>query len=451
MIKRWIAACMTILAVVLCIPVQNANALVFTPNCQVASEAAVLLNMDTGTIVYEKNADMKEMPAALTQIMTAVVVLETCQSISNERVTAKQVWFDAFADYEYQTDLRYANINAGDTLTVEDLLYAMLLTSSCEAAIMLANHFGNESEDAFVDLMNDKAAELGMTATRFTNATGLYSARQQTSAGDMMTLLQYAMKVPRFEAIACADSYTPSAAKTAGKEEQWAWEHSNIMMDKKSDYYCAGVRGIKTANLQAAGRSIACKASRDGNNYLLVCMNSPMYDETGANHFYHCEDAKNIIEWAFSHLSYQEVLKENVEIDEVSVANAKGNDYVIVVPNAGYSCIWSSTADINTIQQTIQLEQDIKAPVEKGQKLGTLTLKLSGETLAEIDLVAASSVERSFWKYNLSIIPGFFCSEEWKAVGISGFCCSALYIGLCIFFYARYRAERKKRPQPQKK
>lgn len=444
-----LAAAVTGLAVaVQCIVPHQAAALTFTPNTAIQSEAAVLYNMDVDSIVYEKNADMKEMPAALAQIMTAVVVLENCTNISGDTVTATTEMFSQFVEYEYQSDLRYAEINAGDTLTVEDLLYAMMLTSSCEASIMLATHFGEGTESNFVEKMNAKAEELGMSNTRFTNATGLYSARQVSTARDLMLLLKYAMTVPRFEAISCAQSYTPSGAASAGKTDKWSWKHSNTMSVSGTDYYCNGVRGIKTGNLQESGRCIACKASRDGNNYLLVCLKAPINDANGKSHFYHLEDAKNIINWAFMHLSYQTVVTDNQEMLELKVANADGDDYVILKPRSSYSCIWCDTADISSIQKIKTPDSEVvKAPVKAGDKLGTLTLKLSGETLAEIDLIASSSIERSFWKYNLAEIPGFFKSKYLRRSWIIALILSLIYIGICIFAAVRFRMERKKRPQ----
>lgn len=445
------AAMMSAVFAAQCVIPQKADALTFTPNTSVSSEAAVLYNLDVGATVYEKNADMKEMPAALTQIMTAVVVLENCADITTETVTANEDMFEQFSSYDYQSDLRYANIEAEDTLTVEDLLYAMMLTSSCEAAVMLATHFGSGNEQAFVEQMNAKAAALKMENTRFTNATGLYSARQVSTARDIMTLLNYAMNVPHFEAIACAQSYTPASAASLGKGDKWNWEHSNTMSNSSDKFYCNGVRGIKTGNLQEGGRCIACKASRDGNNYLLVCMHAPMYDKDEKTYFYHQEDAKNILEWAFMHLSYQTIVKDSTEMGERKVANAEGDNFVIARPAEGYSCIWCDTADVKSVQQIktwIYDDSDpIPAPVKVGDKLGTLTLKLSGETLAEIDLVAGTSVERSFWKYNLAEIPGFFRSKYLKKTWVWGLILSVLYIGICIYFAVRFRMERKKRAQ----
>lgn len=421
----------------------TASALVFTPTSTVYSEAAVLLNLDTDTICYEKNADKKEMPAMLTQILTAVVVLENCSDLSGTTITAKEGIFDAFADYENPNDLRYAGIEVGDSLTAEDLLYAMLLTSSCEAAVMLADHFGSGNQENFVKLMNDKAEALGMKDSRFSNATGLYAARQVATARDMMTLLKYAMELPRFEAIACAANYTPSSAAAQEKTEQWAWKHSNVMMESGSEYHCNGVRGIKTGNLQEGGRCIACKASRDGNNYLLVCMNAPMTDENGDSKFYHLTDAKGILDWAFTHLSYQEILSPNKELDEILVNNAKGADYVIVRPKTGYSCMWCDTADISSVQQVKGWEASTNAPVQAGDKLGVVTLKLSGETLAEIDVIAASTVERSFWKYNLAEIPGFLHSKHLHNMLLWAIILSLVYLGLCIFSALKYRAKHR--------
>ncbi|MCQ2434053.1 MAG: serine hydrolase [Oscillospiraceae bacterium] len=445
--KRILAVILTFATCILMLPPKNsASALVFTPNCTVSSEAAVLLNMDIGEIVYEKNADMKEMPAYLTQVMTAVIALESCPKISEETITGDAELFAPLANYENQGDLRYAEIDAGDTLTVEDLLYAMMLTSSVEASLMLANHFGG-SEDAFVEKMNEKASQLGMTSTRFTNATGLYSARQVTTARDMMKLLQYAMTVSQFETISCASNYTPATAESVGKQGDWAWEHSNPMSNSESEYYCAGVRGIKTGTLREGGRNICCKAARDGNNYLLVCLNAPLTDAEGNSNFFHLEDVKNIFEWAFAHLTYQKLLGDNDEIDEVQVANADGNDFVIVKPEQGFSCIWCDTADMDSIQQIVTLDENVQAPVKTGDKLGTISLKLSGETLAEVNLVAASSVERSLWKYNVSLIPGFFRSSALGKALKTALLLSILYVGACIFFFARYKTERKRRKQ----
>ncbi|MCQ2417369.1 MAG: serine hydrolase [Oscillospiraceae bacterium] len=438
-------AVMTAVTFVGQLPGLKAKALLFTPNNTVQSESAILMNMDIGEIVYEKSADLKKMPGSLAQIMTAVLVLENCDNISGEKITAKEDMFTVFEESEYREDLRYADIEAGDTLTVEELLYAMMLTSSCEAAYMLTDHFGKGSQDAFADMMNEKAEALGMTNTRFTNGTALYSARQLSTARDMMTLLSYAMTVPQFEVIACSSAFETQSKSSEEGGDVWEWQHSNLMVDESSDYYCNGVRGIKTSTSQEGGRSIACKGSRDGNNYLLICMGAPNQDMEGNNRFYHLEDAKNVFEWAFAHLTFQELISTNTQLDEVRVNNADGNDYVLLKPEKSFSCIWCDTTDLSSVQQITEWPDEVDAPVMAGDKIGKVTLKLSGETLAEIDVVAASNVERSAWRYNLSEIPGFFRSKYLKSSWVLAIVLSVVYIAACVFFAFRYHEERKKR------
>ena len=447
MLAGLLAAAAALMTIICCLPTEQAQALTFSPTCTVQSDSAILYNMDVGAVVYEKNADKKELPAALTQIMTAVLVLEECKDITAETITAEQEMYTDFKNYEFPSDLRYANIKAGDTLTVEDLLYAMMLTSSCEASTMLAIKFGSGSQNNFVEKMNKKAETLGMTNTRFTNATGLYSARQVATARDLMTLLTYAMAMPQFERIACANTYTPPSAEELGRTKDWSWEHTNLMAFSGNDYTCNGVRGIKTGVLDEGGRSIALKASRDGKNYLFIALNAPITDEKGKNKYYHLEDAKNVLEWAFQHLVFQDIQPQDTELGQITVNNAEGNDYVLLKPAKGFSCIWSDTFDPNTVQRIPNWPGSVDAPVQAGDKLGTLTLKYAGETLAELDVVAATSVRRSFWKYNLAEIPGFFRSKYLKATWMVAAVLTVLYIAGCIFFRVRYNKIKKARKE----
>ena len=442
-----IAVMTAVTVLVFSFPDMKAEALTFSPNTQVMSDAAILYNTDVDAVVYEKNADKKELPAELVQIMTAVIVLEECEDITNTKVTAEKDMYDEFKQYEFPSDLRYANIKAGDELSVEDLLYAMMLTSSCEASTMLAVKFGSGSQSNFVEKMNKKAETLGMTNTRFTNATGLYSARQVSTARDMLTLLKHAMSLPRFERIACAATYVPPTAESVGKTKNWTWEHSNLMMFPDNDYTTTGVTGIKTGTLDQGGRSIAVKSSRDGSNYLFISLNAPLNDAKGKSRFYHLEDAKSVLEWAFKHLGFKEILAQDMELGEITVNNAEGDGHVLLKPAKGFSCVWSDTFDPNTVQKIPDWPNQVDAPVQAGDVIGKLTLKYSGETLAVLDVVAATSARRSFWKYNLSEIPGFFKSKYLNATWIVATIVSVVYIILCIVFRVRYNKIKKARQE----
>ena len=133
----------------------NAGAINFTMSTQIKSESAILMNLDCDEIIYEKNADAKQMPGPLVNIMTAVVCIEECKDL-NEEVTIEEDLYSPLYVTDYPDDLRFADILDGDVLTYTDLLYAMMLKSSIEASTTIAYHIGGESITAFVDKMNER-------------------------------------------------------------------------------------------------------------------------------------------------------------------------------------------------------------------------------------------------------------------------------------------------------
>ena len=420
------------------------EAISFTPTFEVYSQSAYMINLDTKSVVYEKNADAQQMPASLVDIMTAIVVLESCQDTDSVTITADKKLYDEFDEYEYPDDLRYADIFDGDTLTVTDYLHALMLTSSCEAANILAYHFGNQNISAFVDKMNKKAQEIGAVNTFFTNPHGLYDPKQVTTAKDMAIITQYALTVARFEDIATTEEYEVNpVGYTTAHEDDWTWSHSNIIMSAASDYYVYGVKGIKTGNLQLGGRNIITMGSSDGIKYLLVLLNAPFYDSEGNSRYYHLEDACQLLEWVFDNFNYQVLLSDDEEIAEVKVENSDGNGYVLVKPKEELSTLWYNDIDATSIQKNIKLAENVKAPIKKGEKLGEIELKLSDEQIAVIDLVASTDVERSFIKFNLSMTKKFFSSIWFLIAIIVTIFISLIYLGLCIWAYtdAKHRAK----------
>ena len=143
----------------------TAKAVTFTPSFEIHSAGAMLINLDTKEVLCQKNADTQYMTGSLVQIMETVVVLENCSNLSMHITVDPALYTNI--ETEYPDDIRYADIKEGDTFTVEELLYAVMLTSSCEAATMLANQFGNGSIPNFVAMMNEKATEFGMYTNQF--------------------------------------------------------------------------------------------------------------------------------------------------------------------------------------------------------------------------------------------------------------------------------------------
>lgn len=439
-----LASLIMVLPFLSCLKTKAVN---FPLNSPITSESAVLINLDTNTVIHQKNADRKQMPGPLVNIMTAVVCIENFPDLSKE-ITIDESVYDYLYNIEYPDDLRFAEILDGDVLTMTDLLYAMMLTSSVEAAETIAYKVGDGNTSKFVEMMNDKAVELGLENTHFTNATGMYDPDQYTTANDMADLTMYALTLPYFETISTTFSYSPSVPNTKSHPNQaneWVWTHSNVMMDPEGDYAYSGAKGIKTANLDLAGRNIVTMASRDGNKYLAVLMKSPLNDSKGETTFYHITDAIGLFNWAFNHFSYQVILADTAEVGELPVELAEGNDYVLARPKEEFTLLWYDDIDISTISRdkVVWYKNSLQAPVAKGEPLGEVTLEYSGEELGTVEIVAVSNVERSTSKYNLYAAKMFRKSRWFNKALLVSFLLCAIYILMCIYSYIVFKSKAK--------
>lgn len=398
----------------------NADALNFVPPFDVYSEAVYLMNLDTGEVIYRKNENTQLVPASLTKIMTLVVILEDYKDkmseLRSKYATATSQSFDEL----YLTGCSNADIRIGESVSYMDLMYALILRSACEAANILAiDSYG--SLQGFINRMNELAEELGLESTHFSNTHGLFPTDNYTSAADMAKLTAYAIDTyPMFTEISCAASYEMEA--TSYHLEPRTISHTNYMMSPGNggENYYQYVRGIKTGTLDEAGRCLVSMASKDGYTYLLVTLNAPQKDSSGNNVFYNFIDHKNVYEWAFSNFSYTEILNKNEEITSVSVQYGDGADVVNLKTAEGFSQIWQTSVDISTIQRVITKRDNVVAPVQSGDVLGSVELRVAGETMAVIDLVAVKTIERDVLKEKLEIAKSFIGSKRFKlAIWIS--------------------------------
>lgn len=419
------------------------EAITFTPNFTVTSEAAVLINLDKDITLYEKNPTKKMYPASLTKIMTAMIVLDNVKDLDNTTFEAPLVVFDEL----YGQGASAVGFSRGEIATVSDLMYSMLMYSACESAGILAYNVGGESIPNFVSMMNEKAAEIGCTGTNFANPHGLYDDNQYTNVRDMALIAKYAVEnYPKLVEIACTTEYTMGA--TNYQEEGWAKiYHTNKMLSSGSDYYYQYARGIKTGTLDESGRNLVSMARKDGNNYLLCTMGAPLKDADGNNVNKQYEDHKNIYEWAFNNFSYEKILSTDKEITEIPVSLGQDKDHVLLVPEEEYSTLWPATLDVSNLKSEINTKDytdedgSIMAPVQKGQVLGTYTLSLSGETLCTVNLVAKDDVELSQLDYNIMKAKAFVGSFWFKLAAVI----AAVLIIAYIVIYAIAAKKRRRR------
>ena len=430
---RRITAALTVL-VLLLLPLRTYAE--YTPSFSLTSEGIYLVNTDSDTVIYSKNANERMAPASLTKVMTAIVILENVDDLDNVTATAEQWMFDEF----YGLNISNAGIVTGETLTMRQLPYCMLLQSANEAAVVAAYEVGNKSVDHFIDMMNETARRIGAVNTHFVNPHGLDDPDHYTTPCDMYLIARYASELPGFMNIVSTTVYYMEETNMVGART--LVNTNRLMSTTLSDgyYYYAPVNGIKTGTTPDAGYCVVTTASLNGMNYLCVCIGSPYYDENGQVNQYNGAflDTKALYQWAFSTFSVKELLSKGDPVDEIKLKLAWEKDYLLLVPERSFSALVPNDISADSVQRVIKLPEDgISAPVEKGQVIGSMKLILAGEQIGEVNLVASESVERSEWLFFLDELKTFFTSAPF-------WLCFGAFV-LALFSYIAYMIVRNRR------
>lgn len=381
----------------------------FTPeDVKLKSEAVYMENLDTENTIIDINSDTQYLPASLTKIMTCVLVLDAFKDdVESLKTTKASAGSEAFKELE-GTYASSAGIEKNEKLSYYDLLCALMIPSACEAANILAVNIGG-SLDGFVEMMNAKAGALGMKNTIYYNAHGLDldGNTNVTTCRDQAILCKYAINnYPIFTEITSKQNYTMSNGT--------AIVSTNSLLDETSDFYYGYVNGIKTGYYDEAGRCLASVATKNGYTYLIVSMKAPAQDKDGNDVMYNCQDHKNLYMWAFENLSYNVFIEENEEITEAKVSYGKGADFITLKPANEVSKIWLNSIDISKVERKITVEDDIIAPVYKGDTLGKLELIYEGETIGSVNLVATNDLERATVKAEAAVASKFFSSKQFR-------------------------------------
>ena len=426
------------LIIVMTIPSAAASAFEFTPTAgtdengnaiplNIYSESVYMINLDTGETLVDIDSERARVPASLTKVMTAVVLLEEFkdnpEGLKTTYVSAGSEAFDEL----YGTGASTADIQPYEEVSYYDLLAALLIPSSCEAANIIALNLADSISD-FCDLMNKKAEELKMTDTHFSNAHGLFADKNYTSCKDMAVLCEYALdNFPTFKEIVAMSSYQMEA--TDYHSEGTLISNTNYMLRSTSKYYYSYVKGIKTGTLDSAGRCLASYATYDGNTYLIVSMGAPLEkqeediakgeenpDSVYADDvvYYNLIDHINLYEWAFDTLVNTDFINTSSEVAEAEVEFGKNSNYVTLRPAEGYTRLWPTNISTDEVTHKITISGNIVAPIEEGDVLGKMELIYEGEVLTTIDLIATSSVELATFKAKLHVASAFFKSTEFK-------------------------------------
>ncbi|MDN5332385.1 MAG: hypothetical protein PWP45_1610 [Tepidanaerobacteraceae bacterium] len=352
--------------------------------------AGVLMDVKTGRVLYEKNAHLKLEPASTTKIMTAVLALEK-GNLSDIVITGKEPTL---------VDGSRIYLEEGERLTLEQMLYGMMLNSGNDAAVAIAEHIAG-SVPEFVKLMNEKAKSIGATNTNFVNPSGLPDKNHYTTAYDLALIARYALlNYPEFRKIVATKTYY---IPWQGKE----WDRTLINHNKLL-WNLEGADGVKTGYTRSAGQTIVASATRNGWQLLAVVLKS-----RGRNIY---SDAKALLEYGFNNYEKKDLIKKGEVVENLPVRFGTPVD---LVTSADFSAIVEKGSAPIEIKKNIPTH--IKAPVVKGQVLGTLEFYQNGTNIGSIPLVAASDIPRKIythWWFWPSLLIGLIYVPFRISVGI---------------------------------
>lgn len=342
----------------------------------VSAKAAILMHADSGRVLYEKNADEHMLIASTTKIMTAIVVLEHCELDDLVEVDSRSAGIEGSSMY----------LKAGESYTVEDLLYGLLLVSGNDAASALALHVADSMEE-FAELMNAKAAELGMTESSFKNAHGLDEEGHYSTARDMAKLAAYCMGNEDFARIAGTVSHTVG--------EQTLVNHNRLLREYD------GCLGLKTGYTMAAGRTLVTCAERDGARYVCVTLNDP--DDW--------DDHKALYDWAFANYSFAEVIPAGLSYEVPLISGAE-----MTAPAETEGTAYALIQNGESYDMELELPAFAFAPISEGERAGRAVACSDGQEIASVRIVYSEDVEVD---RELKLTPGERFLRFWVLTGLS--------------------------------
>ena len=412
----------------------------------IQAKAALLVDANTGAIVYAKNEHQELYPASLTKIMTALLVVE---AIDKGQLSLDQEVTASSTIESLDTDGSTANIKPGEIMTVEQLLYCMLVVSANEACVILAEAVSG-SVDAFVDQMNEKAQALGCENTHFVNPTGLHDSQHYTSAWDLYLITKEALTHKDFVRISDTGDITLPATNL---HEARALHSTNYLISvwRSRGYINKNAHGIKTGSTSEAGHCLVSSAAKGSLSFISVvlgCDRLTLEDgEIRTMSFY---ETNRLFQWGFDNFSYKTILTADEYPKEVAVSLSK-IDHVTVHPARDVEVLMPNGLAPEDLERTITLRSDpVEAPIAAGDKLGTIQLSYKGTVYASEDLLALNDVEASklltFWRD----VKLFFAKP---AVRIAGIVLAVLVVLVLlwklIFGRRRYRYGRSVRSGPR--
>lgn len=337
-----------IITFVLFIPIIKVNA---TELNEIKSNNVILYNLNDDSILYEKNSEDKVLIASMTKIMTAIVSIEHIDNLDEKLILTNDI-FSSLTN-----DLSFAGFKPNEEITYRDLLYGALLPSGADATHSLAI-FISGSEEEFVKLMNEKAKEIGMINTNFTNTIGIEDNNNMhySTVKDVALLLKYSLKNKEFKKIFTTEKYTTS-------DNLLNFKSTKLRMSEKNGIDLSFIKGSKTGYTSKAGLCLASIANYNNVNYLLVTAGAD-YKTNKINHFL---DAKNIYEYYFTNYGYKKILKKDQVLKKIKT---KYKEDVNIIQNKNIELYLKNDIKNKDLTYKYKGIKNLQKGIKKGDVIG---------------------------------------------------------------------------------
>lgn len=354
--KRLIAGtAAALLAAVLILPVKG---------YALSAQKAIMIDAATGRILYEKDADSRSLIASTTKIMTALVVCEQCNVLDRMRIPKEAVGIEGSSMY----------LQEGEVLTIQELLYGLMLHSGNDAAVALAIYCGGTVE-GFAELMNDKARQIGMTGSHFENPNGLDAPGHYATARDLAILAAYAMQNPIFSKTVSTRDITIG--------QRYLHNHNKLL------WQLDGADGVKTGYTRAAGRILVSSAQRGGRRLVAVTINAP--DDWN--------DHRILLEQGFSGFTHRNIVQQGQIMGFAQIVGGdQGQVQLLAEEDFDYAL-----APDEEVSLLIPGTGFVYAPVTAGAEAGFVHVCVDGSSVGKVPLIYGQTIEKiqdtknSFW------------------------------------------------------
>jgi D-alanyl-D-alanine carboxypeptidase len=404
---------------------------------EIYGKNALCINMESGKIFYEKNAGKTIAPASFTKIMTAVLALEYQEQYAPYTITVTNRALSGTVGNKI-------GFKEGEILAYEDLLAALIIANSNDAAHILAEEISG-SIPAFVIKMNQKAKELGMVNTHFTNPSGVDESGMETTLWDMAVLAKHAYTFQEYQQLSTMSSYTILPTEKTKKGYKLINNNKLVINDVMVGYYVKGAVGLNAGGTEKAGYCCISTLQYNGLTTVALVSGSTYISPT----YMHFKDIMALFNYANNNYSEITVVKAGTIIREIPVKQGKDTDHVIVVTEKNIGGLLP--VDVNTktnLVSEINLNAEtLTAPIKQGTVVGTYTVTYNGEVLGHVNLITQSAVERSLWLFILAIIKDILSTGWVKGVLLGSFILFFLYAGTIIVFALFGKQIREKRKE----